>query len=122
MSVPHAALRLGYGAHLPAFQTATAPDVGAMQTAVLTDDGKLALPPDLRANAQLRPGDSLDVPFYKGTIVLRTRQPLTPEKCAALLERSRSQPKPTAEDDRAVEDAIKEVRARRMTSDIHARA
>jgi len=84
-----------------------------METAVLTDDGKLALPPDLRASAQLRPGDSLDVQFYKGTIVLRKRQPLTPEQCATLLERSRCQPKPTPEDDAAVEDAIREVRARR---------
>jgi bifunctional DNA-binding transcriptional regulator/antitoxin component of YhaV-PrlF toxin-antitoxin module len=84
-----------------------------METAVLTDDGKLALPPTLRATAQLRPGDALDVQFYKGTIVLRKRQPLTAEQCAALLEHSRSQPKPTPEEDAAVEDAIREVRARR---------
>jgi bifunctional DNA-binding transcriptional regulator/antitoxin component of YhaV-PrlF toxin-antitoxin module len=81
--------------------------------AVLTDDGKLALPAELRENAQLQPGDTLDVQFYKGSIVLRKCHPLTPDQCAALLERSRSQPKPTAEDDLAVEQAIKTVRTQR---------
>jgi len=81
--------------------------------AVLADDGKIMLPPELRNNAQLQPGDTLDVQFYKGSIVLRKHQPLTPEQCAALLERSRSQPKPTLEDDAAVEQAVREVRAQR---------
>lgn len=81
--------------------------------AVLADDGKIMLPPELRDNAQLQPGDTLDVQLYKGSIVLRKHQPLTPEQCAALLERSRSQPKPTLEDDAAVEQAVREVRAQR---------
>ena len=81
--------------------------------AVLTDDGKIAIPPKLRENAQLQPGDMLDVQFYKGSIVLRKHQPLTPEQCATLLERSRSQPKPTAEDDAAVEQVVRDVRAQR---------
>ena len=33
--------------------------------AVLTEDGKILLPPRLRENAQLQPGDTLDVQFYK---------------------------------------------------------
>jgi len=81
--------------------------------AVLTADGKIAIPSELREDAQLKPGDKLDVQLYKGTIVLRKHQPLSPEQCATLLERSRSLPKPTAEDDLAVEQAIREVRARR---------
>jgi bifunctional DNA-binding transcriptional regulator/antitoxin component of YhaV-PrlF toxin-antitoxin module len=81
--------------------------------AVLTEDGMIAIPQELRQDAQLQPGDTLDVQLYKGTIVLRKRQPLTPEQCAGLLERSRSQPKPGPEDDAAVEQAIREVRARR---------
>jgi bifunctional DNA-binding transcriptional regulator/antitoxin component of YhaV-PrlF toxin-antitoxin module len=81
--------------------------------AVLTDDGKIVLPPELRENAQLKPGDTLDVQFYKGSIVLRKRQPLTPEQCAALLERSRAQPKPAPADDSAVEQVVREARARR---------
>ena len=81
--------------------------------AVLTEDGKIALPPRLRENAQLQPGDTLDVQFYKGSIVLRKLQPLTQEQCATLLERSRSQPKPAAEDDAAVEQVVRDSRAGR---------
>ena len=66
--------------------------------AVLTEDGKIVIPLELRQDAQLKPGDTLDLQFYKGTIVLRKRQPLTREQCAALLERSRSQPKPAPQD------------------------
>jgi bifunctional DNA-binding transcriptional regulator/antitoxin component of YhaV-PrlF toxin-antitoxin module len=80
---------------------------------VLTQDGKIALPPELRSDAQLKPGDTLDLQLYKGTIVLRKRQPLTTEQCAVLLERSRSQPKPGPEDDAAVEQTIREARAQR---------
>jgi bifunctional DNA-binding transcriptional regulator/antitoxin component of YhaV-PrlF toxin-antitoxin module len=81
--------------------------------AVLTDDGKIALPPSLRKDAQLQPGDTLDVQLYKGSIVLRKHQPLTSEQCAALLERSRSQPSPTPEDEAAVDHTVREVRVRR---------
>ena len=66
--------------------------------AVLTEDGTIAIPNELRQDAQLQPGDTLDVQLYKGTIVLRKRRPLTPEQCAALLERSRCQPSPRPED------------------------
>jgi len=76
---------------------------------VLTEDGKVSILQQVREDAQLEPGDTLDVQFYKGTLVLRKRQPLTSEQCAAFLERSRSQPKPTPQDDDAVEQAIKEV-------------
>ncbi len=81
--------------------------------AVLTEDGKIAIPAQLREDAQLKPGDKLDVHFYKGTLVLRKHQPLTAEQCAALLEQSLSQPRPTPQDDLAVDQAIKEVRAKR---------
>ena len=80
---------------------------------VLTEDGKISILQQVREDAQLKPGDTLDVQFYKGTLVLRKRQPLTSEQCAALLERSRTQPKPTTQDDDAVEQVIKEVRTRR---------
>jgi bifunctional DNA-binding transcriptional regulator/antitoxin component of YhaV-PrlF toxin-antitoxin module len=83
---------------------------------VVTQDGKIALPPEFRSDAQLEPGDTLDMQLYKGTIVLRKRQPLTAEQCAALLERSRSQPEPNPEDDAAVEQAIREARAQRRWS------
>ena len=71
------------------------------------------LPLEWRHNAQLQPGDTPDVQFCKGSIVLRKHQALTPEQCATLLERSRSQPKPGPEDDAAVLQAVQEVRAQR---------
>jgi hypothetical protein len=40
------------------------------------------------------------------SVVLRKHQPLSPGQAAALLERSRSQSKPTPEDDAAVEQAF----------------
>src|SRR5258708_29446843 len=81
--------------------------------AMLSEDGKIVLPAELRKDAQLRPGDTLDIQLYKGTILLRKHQPLTPEQCAALLERSRSQSEPAAGDDTVVEEVIREVRASR---------
>jgi bifunctional DNA-binding transcriptional regulator/antitoxin component of YhaV-PrlF toxin-antitoxin module len=58
----------------------------------LSADGKIALPEQLRQDAHLNPGDKLEVQLYKGTIVLRKHEPLSPEQCRALLEQSRSQP------------------------------
>ena len=81
--------------------------------ATLSADGKIVIPPELRESAHLNPGDTLDIQLYKGTLLLRKHQPLSPEQCVALLERSRSQPKPTPEDDAAVEQAIREVRSAR---------
>ena len=81
--------------------------------AMLSADGQIVIPRELRDRAHLQPGDTLEVQLYKGTLVLRKHQPLSPEQAAALLERSRSQPQPTAENDAAVEQAIGEVRARR---------
>ena len=81
--------------------------------AILSEDGKISLPSELRENARLSPGDTLDVQFYRGTILMRKHHPLTPEQCSALLERSRSQPELTVDDDAAVAQAIQEVRAAR---------
>ena len=81
--------------------------------AMLSADGQIVIPRELRDRAQLQPGDTLEVQLYQGTLVLRKHQPLSPEQAAALLERSRSQPRPAPEDDAAVEQAIGEVRARR---------
>jgi len=82
-------------------------------TATLSPDGKITIPAGLAESAQLKPGDILDVQLYKGTIVLRKHQPLVPDQCANLLERSRSQPAPTPEDEAAVAQAIRDVRSRK---------
>lgn len=81
--------------------------------AILTADGKLALPEELRHDAHLNPGDTLEVQLYNGTIVLRKHLPLSPDQCRALLEQSQSQPKPTAADEAVVEETIREARSGR---------
>ena len=81
--------------------------------AMLSADGQIVIPMELREGAHLQPGDTLEVQLYKGTLVLRKHQPLSPVQAAALLERSRSQPAPTPEDDATVAQAIGAVRARR---------
>ena len=83
-----------------------------VMNATLSSDGQIVIPQELRENAQIKPGDTLDIQLYKGTIVLRKHQPLTPKECAALLERSHARSDPTLEDDAAVEHAVREVRAR----------
>lgn len=81
--------------------------------AILTADGKIALPEELRHDAHLSPGDKLEVQFYKGTIVLRKHEPLSPEQCRTLLEQSRSQTKPQDSDALVVDEVIREVRSNR---------
>lgn len=81
--------------------------------ATLTADGQIAIPRELRDSAHLKPGDTLDIHLYKGTILLRKHGPLTAEQSAALLERSRAQPKPTPEDEALIEQTIREVRTQR---------
>jgi len=81
--------------------------------ATLSADGQVQIPKELRDSAQLKPGDTLEVQLYKGTLVLRKHAPLNAEQAATLLERSRALPKPTPDDEAAVEQAIREVRAQR---------
>lgn len=81
--------------------------------ATLTADGQIAIPRELREIVHLKPGDRLDIRLYQGTILLRKHEPLTADQSTALLERSRVQPRPTPQDDAAVEQAIGEVRAPR---------
>jgi AbrB family looped-hinge helix DNA binding protein len=89
------------------------PGPNLCMTATLSADGQIEIPREMRDSAQLKPGDALEVQLYKGPIVLRKHQPLSSEQCAALLERSRAQPKLALEDEAAVEQAIREARAQR---------
>jgi bifunctional DNA-binding transcriptional regulator/antitoxin component of YhaV-PrlF toxin-antitoxin module len=82
-------------------------------TATVSANGQVLLPPELSESAQLQPGDRLEVQFYKGTLVLRKRQPLSPAQCAELLERSRSRPEAGPSDDAVVAETIREARTRR---------
>lgn len=82
-------------------------------TATVSADGQVQLPPELRESAKLQPGDRLEVQLYKGTLVLRKRQPLSDGQCAVLLEGGRRLPEADPADEAAVADAIRETRARR---------
>ena len=82
-------------------------------TATVSADGQVQLPPELRERAQLQPGDRLEAQLYKGTLVLRKRQPLSDAQCAALLEGSRRLPESGPSQEAAVADAIREARTRR---------
>ena len=82
-------------------------------TATVSADGQVQLPVELREGAHLQPGDRLEAQLYKGTLVLRKRQPLTDAQCAALLEGSRSLPQAIPADTDTVADTIREARARR---------
>ena len=82
-------------------------------TATVSADGQVQLPLELRESAHLQPGDQLEAQLYKGTLVLRKRQPLTPSQCAVLLEGSRSLPEAGPADEAAVAETIREARARR---------
>ena len=81
--------------------------------ATLSSNGQIVIPPEVCKSAQLKPGDTLDIHLYKGTIVLRKHERLTAEQCATLLERSQAKSEPMPEDDAAVEQAIRETRAQR---------
>ncbi|HTG44580.1 MAG TPA: AbrB/MazE/SpoVT family DNA-binding domain-containing protein [Verrucomicrobiae bacterium] len=81
-------------------------------TAILSHDGKIAIPQEIRDSAQLKPGDKLHFQLYKGALLLRKQQPLSSGESALLLERSRSQPEPAAEDLEAVDNVIRTVRSR----------
>ena len=85
----------------------------ARVNAIVSADGQVQIPRELCEGAQLQPGDRLEAQLYKGTLVLRKRQPLSPAQCAALLAGSRRLPATVSEDDAAVADAVREARARR---------
>lgn len=86
--------------------------IGRMM-AIVSADGQVQLPAELRESAQLQPGDRLEAQLYKGTLVLRKRLPLTPSQCAVLLEGSRNLPVAGPADEAAVAEAMREARSRR---------
>ena len=81
--------------------------------AVLTEDGKIALPTELRENAQLKPGDKLDVGYVNGLVVLRKHRPLALAEARALILSGRELPEMTEADAEEVAAVIKSVRRRR---------
>ncbi len=71
------------------------------------------IPESIREAARLRAGDTLDVGYAHGMIILRKRVPLTPAKIRALLQSGKSLPALTEADESEVAEALRRVRARR---------
>ena len=79
----------------------------------LSSKGQTAIPESIREAARLRAGDTLDVGYAHGMIILRKRAPLTPAKIRALMQSGKNLPAQTEADEAEVLDTIRRVRARR---------
>ncbi|HEU5396204.1 MAG TPA: AbrB/MazE/SpoVT family DNA-binding domain-containing protein [Verrucomicrobiae bacterium] len=75
--------------------------------------GQTVIPEAIREQANLRPGDQLDVGYAHGLIVLRKRRPLNPARVRSLILSGRELPELTAADETTVADAVRRARRRR---------
>jgi hypothetical protein len=71
------------------------------------------IPESIREAARLRAGDTLDVGYAHGMIILRKRVPLTPAKIRALLQSGNNLPALTEADESEVAEAVRRVRGQR---------
>ncbi len=81
--------------------------------ATLSTKGQTVIPASIREAARLRAGDTMDVGYAHGMIILRKRMPLTPVKIRALLQAGKNLPVQTEADESVVLDAVRRVRALR---------
>lgn len=79
----------------------------------LSTKGQTVIPESIRAAARLRAGDTLDVGYAHGLIILRKRVPLTAAKIRALFQSGKGLPIQTESDEAEVLQAVRRVRARR---------
>lgn len=80
--------------------------------ATLSTKGQTVIPESIREAARLRAGDTLDVGYAHGMIILRKRAPLTLARIRALFQSGKSLPVQTEADEAEVLDAVRRVRAR----------
>jgi len=81
--------------------------------ATLSTKGQTVIPESIREAARLRAGDTLDVGYAHGMIILRKRVPLTPAKIRSLLQAGKNLPVQTEADEAEVMDVVRHARARR---------
>lgn len=81
--------------------------------ATLSTKGQTVIPESIREAARLRAGDTLDVGYAHGMIILRKRVPLTPAKIRALLQAGKNLPVQTEADEAEVLELVRRARARR---------
>jgi AbrB family looped-hinge helix DNA binding protein len=78
--------------------------------ATISSKGQLVIPEALRAQAELRQGDQVDIGYCDGLIVLRKRRPLTAARVRAMLAAGRRLEEMTPADAGEVSEAIHAVR------------
>ena len=74
--------------------------------------GQMVIPEAVREQARIKSGDTVDVGYAGGLIVLRKRQALTPARVRSLLLAGRDLPELSAKDEEAVARALRRVRSR----------
>jgi AbrB family looped-hinge helix DNA binding protein len=82
--------------------------------ATLSTKGQTVIPESIREAARLRAGDTLDVGYAHGMIILRKRVLLTTAKIRSLLNSGKRLPAQTEADESEVAEAVRRVRARRQ--------
>ena len=74
--------------------------------------GQMVIPEAVREQAHIKFGDTVDIGYAHGLIVLRKRRPLTPARVRSLLLTGRELPEMTPKDEDTVARALQRVRSR----------
>lgn len=83
-----------------------------MQTTV-SSKGQMVIPLPIREQARLGEGDTLDIGYVNGLVILRKPVPLTAARVRSLLASGADHGEFSEADETAVADAIRTVRQRR---------
>lgn len=78
----------------------------------LSSKGQMVLPKAIREMARIEAGDTLEVGYVGGMIVLRKPEPLNTAKVRCFLREGRKMPEMSTEDEAAVAGAVSRVRHR----------
>jgi AbrB family looped-hinge helix DNA binding protein len=89
------------------------PELTGAMIATISSKGQLVIPEALREQARLKQGDTVDIGYADGLIVVRKRRPLTPARVRALLSAGRDHPEMKPADEAQVDRLVHEARATR---------
>jgi AbrB family looped-hinge helix DNA binding protein len=73
--------------------------------------GRIVIPEAVREQARIKSGDTVDIGYANGLIVMRKRRPLTPSRVRSLLRAGRELPVMTPKDEDAVARVLQRVRS-----------
>jgi AbrB family looped-hinge helix DNA binding protein len=80
--------------------------------ATVSVKGQMVIPEAVREQARIKSGDTVDIGYSNGLIVLRKRRPLTPARVRSLLLAGRELPELSSKDEAAVANTVQRVRRR----------